>query len=105
MRMIGAASSILVAFALACASACGSGASSPAPEPTPCTDDLDCGPQRFCTDAQICRTDCFTDADCIGLGAGAECNAHGRCISGVDEAGMDEAGGDAGSFEAAEGGP
>lgn len=99
MGRLVAAWSILVA--LAAASACGSTASSPATQPTPCTDDLDCGPQRFCTDAQICRTDCFTDADCLGVGAGAECNAHGRCVAPVDESGV----ADAGSFEGGEGGP
>jgi hypothetical protein len=53
---------------------------------TLCNDDRDCGAQRFCTDAQICRTDCFVDSDCLGLGVDAQCNAHGRCVAPVVDA-------------------
>lgn len=49
-----------------------------------CSKDLDCGNQQYCTIASICRTDCFTDADCLGPTTTAQCNTHGRCIDSVE---------------------
>lgn len=52
--------------------------------PRRCAKDADCSAQQYCTDAKICRTDCFTDDDCIravSSPAGPDqCNAHGRCV-------------------------
>lgn len=72
--------------------------------PKPCVVDADCAGRGYCTDAGICRRDCYVDEHCIGPGLGAQCNAQGKCISPVDAAAPphDETGpGDAGGDEVA----
>ena len=49
-----------------------------------CAKDLDCGSRQYCTEARVCRTDCYADADCLGPTTTAQCNTHGRCVDTVD---------------------
>ena len=51
-----------------------------------CKVDSDCGAARYCTEAQICRRDCTTDAHCFGPTMTAQCNTQGKCIETVDAA-------------------
>jgi hypothetical protein len=68
--------------------ACALGACSTPPEPTgvqrTCDKDIECGSKQYCTVARLCRTDCYTDSDCLGPTTTAQCNTHGRCIDTVD---------------------
>ena len=56
----------------------------PTGAPRKCDKDLDCGSRQYCTAARLCRTDCYTDADCLGPTTTAQCNSHGRCIETVE---------------------
>jgi hypothetical protein len=67
--------------------ACGGDPSASSTAPSPCAHDVDCGAGRYCTPAAVCRSDCTDDRHCIGLPSGAQCNAHGRCIVPVVDAG------------------
>jgi len=66
------------------------GCSEPEPPPntppTPCKVDGDCGSGRYCTEAHVCRRDCYIDAHCYGPTTSAQCNAQGKCIDTVDAA-------------------
>lgn len=54
--------------------------------PTPCNVDGDCGEKRYCTEAHVCRRDCYVDAHCFGPTMSAQCNSQGKCIETVDAA-------------------
>lgn len=48
-----------------------------------CTLDAECGAGAYCTPGRVCRLDCYTDVDCLALGAAGadgQCNRHGRCV-------------------------
>src|SRR4051794_6630335 len=49
-----------------------------------CEKDLECGSHAYCTVAHLCRTDCYSDTDCLGPTTTAQCNTHGRCVETVE---------------------
>jgi len=51
-----------------------------------CKKDSDCSDHQYCTNANLCRTDCFKDSDCVGPYPDSQCNTRGRCIDPVDAA-------------------
>lgn len=65
----------LAVAATACASSDDQGSG-----PRRCARDLDCGDHHYCSEAAVCRTDCFVDVDCYGPTKTAQCNSHGRCV-------------------------
>lgn len=81
-RSLAAASIVALVAAMAALSVSACGASDDAADagPRTCERDLDCGAHHYCSDAHVCRTDCFVDADCIGPTKTAQCNAQGRCV-------------------------
>ncbi len=70
----------LFVVALAALAACVTSSSAANAGPLGCARDLDCAGHHYCSDAGVCTTDCFVDADCLGPTATAQCNAQGRCI-------------------------
>ncbi|MGZ3420704.1 MAG: hypothetical protein ACXWUG_17865 [Polyangiales bacterium] len=89
---------LLVAFVVG-------GCSDPKPPsndpPKACKLDVECEGRGYCTEAGICRRDCYVDEHCIGPGLGGQCNSQGKCIEPADasgpstESGSDETGADA----------
>jgi hypothetical protein len=55
--------------------------------PKPCKIDVDCEGRGYCTEAGICRRDCYIDDHCIGPQLGGQCNQQGKCIQPPVEAG------------------
>ncbi|MBI2391415.1 MAG: hypothetical protein HYV09_17630 [Deltaproteobacteria bacterium] len=68
----------------------GAACTQPAPDEdkprTSCKVDADCGRGKYCSEANICRSDCEIDAHCYGPTTTAQCNAQGRCIETIDAA-------------------
>ncbi len=80
---------------------CGPPPESSSGSPHRCTKDADCSTQQYCTDAKICRTDCFADEDCVrATSISDQCNAHGRCVGAAFEAGGIDPETDAGPSDA-----
>lgn len=71
---------------------------------TSCKVDGDCGRGKYCTEANVCRSDCEIDAHCYGPTTTAQCNAQGRCIETIDAAAPppDDAGAESGKPDAEE---
>jgi hypothetical protein len=102
-----ARASLLALVAWASGAGCSSSSASSGAMPPSCMRDADCGSQAYCTEALVCRTDCYVDADCIGPGRGAQCNAQGRCIAPVPDGGIplgDDVGGETGDDATGEAG-
>src|SRR4051812_9663891 len=55
--------------------------------PKACKVDVDCGGRGYCTEAGICRRDCYVDDHCIGPQLGGQCNQQGKCIQPADASG------------------
>jgi hypothetical protein len=70
----------IAALASASTAACGSSDDGADAGPRTCARDLDCGDHHYCSEANVCRTDCYVDADCLGPTKTAQCNAQGRCV-------------------------
>lgn len=71
-------------FACACGNTQPTASNDP---PKPCKVDVDCGNRGYCTEAGICRRDCYVDDHCIGPQLGGQCNQQGKCIQPADASG------------------
>jgi hypothetical protein len=59
--------------------------------PAECKVDVDCAGRGYCTEAGICRRDCYVDEHCIGPQLGGQCNQQGKCIQPADASGPTDA--------------
>jgi hypothetical protein len=59
--------------------------------PRACQLDAECGDHAYCTQAHVCRTDCYTDVECIGPGTAVQCTSHGQCIDTTGDTGVVDA--------------
>jgi hypothetical protein len=55
--------------------------------PKRCNVDIDCAGRGYCSEAGICRRDCYVDEHCIGPQLGGQCNQQGKCIQPPVDAG------------------
>ena len=56
--------------------------------PRACQLDAECGDHAYCTQAHVCRTDCYTDVECYGPGTDVQCTSHGQCIDTTGDTGV-----------------
>ena len=78
-----------VAFAIALgAVACSNTNTESNGSPRECKLDADCGDHAYCTPAHVCRTDCYSDVECLGPSATVQCTSHGQCIDTTGDTGV-----------------
>jgi hypothetical protein len=56
--------------------------------PRACQLDAECGDHAYCTQAHVCRTDCYSDVECLGPGTTVQCTSHGQCIDTTGDTGV-----------------